>query len=256
LNIEASLQCREKDQGLLDMGYRCHEGVEMVQEMMRLVRVWDLPTRLFHWALALCFAGAVLSAKLGGNAMVWHMRLGCAMLTLIAFRLLWGFLGGRWSRFSSFLYRPAQVWRYLRGRARPADHFEVGHNPLGALSVLLMLACLLLQVGSGLIADDEIAASGPLVRFVSSEISQYWTAYHKDYGQWVLFALVGLHLLAVVFKQFIQGQQLIGPMFNGDKVLSVEAPSVKDDLAARLLALALLAGCAAAVYWLAGLDSP
>lgn len=228
----------------------------MVQEMMRLVRVWDLPTRLFHWALALCFAGAVLSAKLGGNAMVWHMRLGCAMLTLIAFRLLWGFLGGRWSRFSSFLYRPAQVWRYLRGRARPADHFEVGHNPLGALSVLLMLACLLLQVGSGLIADDEIAASGPLVRFVSSEISQYWTAYHKDYGQWVLFALVGLHLLAVVFKQFIQGQQLIGPMFNGDKVLPVEAPSVKDDLAARLLALALLAGCAAAVYWLAGLDSP
>lgn len=228
----------------------------MVQEMMRLVRVWDLPTRLFHWALALCFAGAVLSAKLGGNAMVWHMRLGCAMLTLIAFRLLWGFLGGRWSRFSSFLYRPAQVWRYLRGRARPADHFEVGHNPLGALSVLLMLACLLLQVGSGLIADDEIAASGPLVRFVSSEISQYWTAYHKDYGQWVLFALVGLHLLAVVFKQFIQGQQLIGPMFNGDKVLSVEEPSVKDDLAARLLALALLAGCAAAVYWLAGLDSP
>ena len=228
----------------------------MVREMMRLVRVWDLPTRLFHWTLALCFAGAVLSAKLGGNAMVWHMRLGCAMLTLIAFRLLWGFLGGRWSRFSSFFYRPAQVWRYLRGRARPADRFEVGHNPLGALSVLLMLACLLLQVGSGLVADDEIAASGPLVRFVSSEISQYWTAYHKDSGQWVLFALVGLHILAVVYMQFVRGNQLIGAMFNGDKVLPVEEPSVKDDLAARLLALALLGGCAAAVYWLAGLDSP
>lgn len=228
----------------------------MVRELLRWVRVWDLPTRLFHGLLVLCFAGAVLSAKLGGNAMVWHIRLGCAMLALIAFRLLWGFLGGRWSRFSSFIYRPTQVWRYLRGCARPDDHFEVGHNPLGALSVLLMLACLLLQVGSGLVADDEIAASGPLLRFVSSEVSQYWTTYHKDYGQWALFALVGLHILAVVFKQFVQGHPLIGAMVKGDKVLPAEVQPVRDDLASRLLALALLGCCAAAVYWLAGLDSP
>ena len=99
----------------------------MVREMMRLVRVWDLPTRLFHWMLVLCFAGAVLSAKLGGNAMVWHIRLGCAMLALIAFRLLWGFLGGRWSRFSSFFLPPGSglalsarsrsACRSFRGRA-------------------------------------------------------------------------------------------------------------------------------------------
>ncbi len=146
------------------------------------VRVWDLPTRLFHWLLAACVIGAVISAKIGGNAMVWHMRLGYAVLALLLFRLVWGLVGGRWSRFASFIYGPAAYWRYLSGRARAEDQFEVGHNPLGALSVFAMLAWLALQVGSGLIADDEIAITGPLVRFVSIETSLSWTAHHKTWG--------------------------------------------------------------------------
>ncbi len=212
------------------------------------LRVWDLPTRVFHWALALSVIAAVISAKIGGNAMVWHMRLGYAVLALILFRLCWGLVGGRWSRFSRFFYSPLAYGRYLRGRPRADDFFEVGHNPLGALSVLAMLAWLLLQVGSGLIADDEIATTGPLVRLVSIDTSLAWTAHHKSWGQWGVYGLVGLHLLAIAFYALFKRQHLLAAMLSGDKELAAGVPATRDSLATRLLALALLAGCAAAVY--------
>lgn len=214
------------------------------------VRVWDLPTRLFHWALVLCVLGSVLSAKIGGNAMIWHARLGYAVLALLGFRLAWGLVGGRWSRFASFLYSPAALLRYLRGQPREGDHFDVGHNPLGAFSVLAMLAWLGLQVGSGLIADDEIAFSGPLVAWVSSEVSLAWTHYHKSYGQWGLFLLLGLHLLAIAFYRLRRRQDLIGPMLSGDKQLPVAVPASADSWATRVFALTLLLACAAGVYLL------
>lgn len=219
------------------------------------VRVWDLPTRIFHWALVLCVAGAVVTAKVGGNAMIWHMRLGYAVLTLIAFRLLWGFMGGRWSRFSSILYGPGAMQRYLRSRPRANDWFEVGHNPLGTLSVLAMLLWLLLQVGSGLIADDEIATTGPLVRFVSNEFSLAWTDYHTSLGQWGLFALVGLHLAAIAYYRVAKKKDLISPMLHGDKQLPVGVPASRDSLAMRVLAMVLLGICAAAVYSLVNLGA-
>lgn len=222
---------------------------------LQRVRVWDLPTRLFHWALVLCVCGSVISAKLGGNAMVWHLRLGYAVLALLGFRILWGLVGGRWSRFSSFFYGPAALWRYLSRRPRPDDHFEVGHNPLGAYSVLVMLAWLLLQIGSGLIADDEIAITGPLVRFVSGDVSLAWTAYHKSYGQWGLYLLVGLHVAAILFHRLGRRRDLIAPMLSGDKRLPPQVPAAHDSLRTRLLALLLLALCAAAVGWLVSLGN-
>jgi cytochrome b len=115
------------------------------------IRVWDLPTRLFHWTLALAIVGSVVSAKVGGNAMTWHFRLGLLALALVAFRLLWGVVGGRWSRFASFIYAPATVLRYLRGQAAPGEHLDVGHNPLGSLSVFALLAIVAVQVTTGLI---------------------------------------------------------------------------------------------------------
>ena len=83
--------------------------------MTHTVRIWDLPTRLFHWLLALCVIGLVITANVGGNAMVWHFRLGYAVATLLLFRVVWGLVGGHWSRFSSFLYAPASIVRYLKG---------------------------------------------------------------------------------------------------------------------------------------------
>jgi cytochrome b len=217
------------------------------------VRVWDLPTRLFHWTLMMCVIGSVVSAKIGGNAMVWHFRLGYAVFALLAFRLLWGLVGGRWSRFASFLYGPGTLMRYLKGGSRPDEHHEVGHSPLGALSVFALLALLAAQVGSGLFADDEIASSGPLVRFVSGATSSLLTGWHKNWGQWLILAMVALHVLAIILYRVRRGRDLVTPMIVGDKPLPADVPAARDTLATRGLALALLAACGAGAAWVASL---
>jgi cytochrome b len=217
------------------------------------VRVWDLPTRLFHWLLALCVVGLVITGYVGGDAMNWHARLGYAVLALLLFRLVWGFVGGHWSRFRSFLYAPGSVVAYLRGRSHP-DHL-VGHNPLGAGSVLAMLLVLLAQVGTGLVGDDEIAFTGPLNRFVSSSKGLAATWYHKQVGQWLIIGLVVLHIVAVLYYVTRKKQTLVRPMIAGDKDLPVQAPSSRDDLATRSAAAVLLAACAGIVWWIVRLGS-
>ena len=220
---------------------------------LRAVRVWDLPTRLFHWTLALCVVGSVVTAKIGGNALIWHMRLGFVVFSLLAFRLLWGFVGGRWSRFASFLYSPATLWRYLRGQGRSDEHLDVGHSPLGAGSVFALLLFLAVQVASGLFADDEIATTGPFNKFVSTATGLALTSYHKTVGQWVLIGLVVLHVLAIVLQRVRRRRDLIGPMLGGDKMLPSNVPASADGLATRALAALLLAACAGGVAWLVAL---
>jgi cytochrome b len=216
------------------------------------VRVWDLPTRLFHWLLALTIVGSVVSAKIGGNAMVWHFRFGYLVLGLLAFRLLWGLVGGRWSRFASFVYGPGAVLRYLRGQSRPGEHHHVGHSPLGSLSVFALLGVLMLQVATGLVADDEIANVGPLNRFVSGAFAGDATHWHKDYGQWLLLALVALHVAAVVYYLVGKKNNLVRPMISGDKPLPPDTPHSADSIGTRLLALVLAALCGALAVWVAG----
>lgn len=222
---------------------------------LQRVRVWDLPTRLFHWLLAACVIGSIVSAKVGGNAMVWHFRLGYAILALLAFRILWGLVGGHWSRFVRFVYSPATLWRYLGGRQRDDEHLEVGHTPTGALSVFALLGILALQVATGLVADDEIANTGPLIRFVSGATSSLATGWHKGWGQWLIIGLVVMHLAAIVFYLMKNRTNLIAPMLHGDKTLPVGVPASADGLGPRALAAALLAGCAAGVTWLISLGS-
>lgn len=217
------------------------------------VRVWDLPTRIFHWVLMACVIGSVVSAKVGGNAMTWHFRLGYVVFALIAFRLVWGLLGGRWSRFASFVYAPATTLRYLRGQARPDEHLDVGHSPTGALSVLALLALLAAQVGTGLFADDEIANAGPMVRFVSGATSSLATGWHKHWGQWLILALVALHVIAILVYRFKKGRDLVTPMLTGDKPLDASVPASADTLATRGLAVLLVALCGAGVGWLVSL---
>lgn len=218
----------------------------------RAVRVWDLPTRAFHWLLAALVIGAVVAAKIGGNAMVWHMRLGLAVMALLLFRLIWGLVGGRWSRFASFVYAPGTLLRYLRGEHREGDHFEVGHSPLGALSVFALLALLAVQVGTGLVADDEIANLGPLNRFVASATGIAATGWHKSYGQWILLGLVALHVAAIVVYR-LRGKNLVVPMLTGDKALPPSVPASADGPGQRLLALLLAAACIGLAVWVARL---
>jgi cytochrome b len=188
-----------------------------------------------------------VSVHLGGTAMVWHLRCGYLVFTLLLFRTAWGFVGGRWSRFASFAWGPGAVWRYLRGRPRPGERFEIGHNPLGGLSVWFVLAVLAVQVGTGLVADDEIATTGPLNRFVGQAAAHRASGWHTHGGQWLIAGFVALHLTAIVVHLLRQGQDLIGPMLSGDKTLPAGTPATADDRPLRLRALAIVAAAAAVV---------
>jgi cytochrome b len=218
-------------------------------EQLRPVRVWDLPTRVFHWVLAGCVAGSVITAKLGGNATSWHFWFGYAAFTLLVFRVVWGLVGGRWSRFTSFVRSPATLMRYLRGQSHADEQLDVGHSPLGALSVLAVLAVLMVQVGTGLVADDEIANAGPLVSLVSGSVSSSVTTWHKTFGQWLILGLVALHVSAIVFYRLKKRIDLIGPMLHGDKQLPATTPASADGQRSRWLALLVLGLSAAAVAW-------
>jgi cytochrome b len=210
------------------------------------IRVWDLPTRTFHWSLVVCVLGLVITGNLGGAAMDWHFRFGYGVLTLLLFRLVWGFMGGYWSRFRSFVYPPRQIIGYLRTGGDANQ--RVGHNPLGALSVFAMLLILLLQVSSGLMSDDEISASGPLVRWVAGNWVSLATWYHKDVGKVMLIILVATHLLAIGFYRWRKNENLVRPMLTGDKYVATAVHASSDTARDRLIAAVILALCAAAVW--------
>jgi cytochrome b len=225
---------------------------QKTSELKHRVRVWDLPTRLFHWLLVSAVIGMFVTGYLG--ALDWHMRLGCGVLALLLFRLVWGVLGGHWSRFASFYPSPRRLWNLLR--AKPEEGPEpLGHKPLGALSVWAMLLVLLAQVISGLMSDDDIAYAGPWARHVSEAVSYWMTDYHAAIGQWLLVALALLHLGAVLFYLLRKKENLIGPMLHGDKMptlTSSPSPPSRDDYRTRLLALCLLLACVALTWWLTG----
>jgi cytochrome b len=219
------------------------------------VRVWDLPTRLFHWLLASAVLGALITAWVGGDAMAWHFRCGQTVLALLLFRLIWGLVGGHWSRFMNFLYSPRTVLRYWRGDVQASERFDIGHNPLGSLSVFALLGFLALQVATGLVADDEISTRGPLNAFVSNALALNATSWHKAYGQWSLLALLGLHLAAIAFYLQVKRHNLILPMLNGDKTLPPDTPASRDNKGTRLVALTVGLACAAFAIWVGSLGA-
>ena len=211
------------------------------------VRIWDLPTRVFHWLLVVCVLGLVVSGQIGGSAMQWHFRLGYGVLALLLFRLLWGFVGGRWSRFVVFVRSPGVVLRYLRGQGTP--DMEVGHNPLGALSVLGLLAVGLVQVCTGLFSDDEIFNSGPLAHWVSADWVSLASWVHTEVNKVVLIALVLLHVAAIVYYRVAKRRDLVRPMVTGDKELASALEPARDTSASRLFALCLFVVILSGVWW-------
>jgi len=212
------------------------------------IRIWDLPTRAFHVLLALCVAGLIATGEIGGAFMQLHFWLGYAVLTLVFFRLIWGFVGGHWSRFVNFVPSPLKLVAYLQAlRQQQADR-SVGHNPLGALSVLAILSVSLLQVLSGFMTDDEIATAGPWAALVPPEWVSLASEYHSDVGKVLLILLIALHVGTVLYHKRIKNDDLIKPMLTGDKVLTVQVRDSRDTLTSRLFALSILAGCAYLVY--------
>lgn len=212
------------------------------------VKVWDVPVRLFHWALVLLFAFMFYSGKTGSDWMEWHMRAGYAILALVLFRISWGFAGSTHARFSSFLAGPSaciQCVKHLLAR-KPAPY--AGHNPLGGWMVLVLLLGLLFQAGTGLFANDDLLSEGPLAALVSKATSDQMSALHS-WNFNLLLLLAGLHLIAVLYHAGFMKENLIGAMFTGVKRLPERgAEGMVARFASPWLALTLLAVAALAVY--------
>jgi cytochrome b len=220
---------------------------------MHRIRIWDLPTRLFHWALFVCVVGLIITGNVGGSWMTWHFRLGYCVMSLLLFRIIWGFVGGKWSRFASFIYAPGTVIAYLKGQGKP-EH-SAGHSPLGSASVFALLGFLALQVATGLISDDEITNQGPLARFVSNARVSLATWWHKDIGKWVIAALIVLHIAAILFYLYKKKENLIRPMIEGDKNMVQAVEPANDTVGSRIAALVVLIACASFVYWVQSLGA-
>lgn len=206
---------------------------------MNLVRIWDLPTRLFHAALIVAFVGLVTTAQIGGSAMEWHFRFGYTVVSLLLFRLVWGWVGGYWSRFAQFVVSPAVSLGYARTPFEQRAQ-SVGHNPMGAWSVLAILLALGAQVTAGLFSDDEIATAGPLVSYASSQWVSLATQYHTSVGKYAVFGLLALHVATALYYRYKRKVDLITPMVHGDKLLPVGTRASADSAGTRALALVVL----------------
>lgn len=221
---------------------------------MHKLRVWDLPTRTFHWALLVLVVGLFVSGKIGGNAMVWHFRMGYGVLSLLLFRIIWGIVGGHWSRFLTFIYSPKSIINYLRGKGSPQH--SIGHSPTGAFAVFGLIGILLLQVVSGLFSDDEIAFTGPLAHLASNDMVSQLTDYHQNWGYWIIIGIVALHILAIFFYALVKKHALVPAMLHGDKDIpdNLVAPASRDNAPSRLVALAIFAICCGLSVWISKLS--
>lgn len=185
-------------------------------------RVWDLPTRLVHWGWVGLFAFSWWSAET--HRMEWHRWSGYAVLTLLLFRLYWGFAGGSTARFADFVRGPRAFLAYLKTLHQRPGLVSAGHNPMGGWSVLLLLALLLLQTGSGLFAvDTDGIESGPLARYVSFGTGRDLAGLHELSFD-LLLAAVGLHLAAIAFYGLYKRENLVAAMLSGRKTF-LDQPS-------------------------------
>lgn len=231
---------------------------------LHTIRVWDLATRVFHWGLTVSVSAAIIAVKLGDDWLQWHFRCGYAVLTLLLFRIIWGFTGPRYARFTAFASAPEKIARYARHLvSREADPV-VGHNPLGGISIFLMLGVLLFQAVTGLFSNDEHDALAPLATLLSRTLSDTVADVHRANAT-VVYIVLAVHVLAILFYAIRKRQNLTHPMIFGDTSLILEPNEpppepAQDDARTRIRALLLFILCialvAAAVNWLPQIKRP
>ncbi len=216
----------------------------------RTIRLWDLPLRLFHWALFICVIGSIASIKLSAywlDGLEWHRRFGFAVLTLLIFRLLWGIVGSTHARFANFVKGPGTVLAFLRGKFSSSP----GHNPLGALSVLGMLIVLLFQAISGLFVGDGFMLEGPLYKFISEDTASLLLQAHSLNPR-IIIALIVLHVAAILFYRVKKKDDLLTPMISGRKTLDAVQAGEDARGGSAGLGLLVLLFSAAIVWMIAG----
>ncbi|HSG89057.1 MAG TPA: cytochrome b/b6 domain-containing protein [Pseudomonadales bacterium] len=232
---------------------RAQDGAtDTAERAPRATLVWDLPLRLFHWLLAAAVAVSLYTGLVGGfEEMDWHQRSGFVVLGLVAFRILWGFLGPRHARFSSFLTGPAAVLAWLRAALRRSPPTEAGHNPLAGWQIVLLLLALSVQATTGLFSSDDLFVEGPLTHLVDDDTISTATSIHA-WGQWTVGILVGLHLLALLAHRLLFGERLVIAMITGRRRGLADDAGIAGQrlLLAVPLAAAIAFGVYAIVTWL------
>ncbi len=220
--------------------------------MKQKIKVWDAPTRIFHWSLVLLIPFMWWSADTGGSWLAWHLRGGLLILGLLVFRLLWGFFGSDTARFHRFVQGPQQIKRYLNGQL--TENEQPGHNPLGALMVLALLAGLGIQVGSGLFAADEnsFTYSGYLNAWAGEAGGSVARNVHVTFF-WVLLGLIAVHVLVIVLYKLVKKHDLIRPMLTGFKHIEGQVPVLR--FTSWRIAVLLLIGVAALLAVVANIAS-
>jgi cytochrome b len=208
-----------------------------------LMRVWDAPTRLFHWAIVLLVAFSYVSIK--KDWIQLHFLSGYTILTLLLFRLVWGFIGSDTARFGNFLHSPIAGLRHLAQFGRREPDTELGHNAAGGWMVMAMLLALLAQVGTGLFSNDDVMNDAPLVHHISKEASDRITSLHGTLFN-VILGLIALHIVAIIAYAVVKRHDLVRAMVTGRKRLP--ATMRQPRFTSPLLALVVLAGSAGVVY--------
>lgn len=170
--------------------------------MLQRILVWDIPTRVFHWALALSFAGAFLTAETERYRDL-HVALGYLMLGLIAFRLIWGFIGSRYARFSSFMFRPSEIVAYVKSLLQRKPNHYLGHNPAGAVAIFLLLGLGLLSCISGVLLFLEVGG-------------EMFEEIHEVAANGML-AVVIIHIAGVLVSSLLHRENLVRAMITGYK---------------------------------------
>lgn len=216
-----------------------------MKETTSQVYVWDIPTRVFHWTLLALIGFQWASAEIGGFLMDYHLLCGYAILALVLFRVLWGFVGSHHSRFATFLRGIPATLGYLKAMKSGSAERHLGHNPLGGWMILALLAFVGALGATGLFANDDVMTEGPLMKLVSKDVSDVLTSVHH-LGFNILLALVALHVVAIYAHLVFKRENLVRPMLTGRKEAAA-GQSAQERIASPLLALALLALCGGAV---------
>ncbi len=203
--------------------------------------IWDLPTRLFHWMLVLLIALQYATAKFHFLDMDWHFRFGYATLTLIVFRICWGFFGSQSSRFTCFVRGPVAVVGYVRSQFSTNPQVSVGHNPLGGWSAIVLIVSVLVQAISGLFASDGVDTDGPLSDKVASSTVKLFSRIHV-WNENILLVLIALHVVAIALYYVLRKDDLLSPMITGKKAIS--GLPLKFASRWRALALLIISACA------------
>jgi cytochrome b len=235
------------------MGDSGEQISSMVDDKAKKIRVWDLPVRLFHWALVVLLATSYFTGRAGGEWMKFHFWSGYAILTLLLFRIAWGCVGSTTARFSDFVKGPVACLVYLRDLLLGRRRYDAGHNPAGGIMVVVLLFAVLAQVTAGLFsADTDMGTvNGPLANLIADKWVDRLTHFHTFWVN-VLLVLAGLHVLAVIVYLVWKRQNLTGAMLTGRKPLGDVAAPGKPlptlAFASGRLAVSLLIAAAAIVY--------